>query len=334
MEKNALVQLAVDIYRGKVSGNYSIAESNEVLTKALCDLNKGHTEFQSIKAIREAKKNGLFEIIEEMITKSRNTGLPASNILLQFAETHNLTDGDSKVFEIRDGAVVVVSKVADGTNQLKRQRFSGGESITVETDLYGVKIYEELRRLMTNRTDWVAFVDAISKAFIQKINDVIYAAVIKSFDDIITPYKQIGTFDEVKLQLIIDHVEADNPGKIAVIIGSTQAVRKIKGITGIDSDSAKEQLFALGYVGRVGRNPVIAMDNAHAIDDENAFVLGNDLYIVASDEKFIKFVDEGDTLVTDTPPENNKDFTHDLSTYQRFGVACVMTRKAGIYKLS
>lgn len=329
-----LLILAKNCYNKRGYKNYSVEDSNEVLVESLLTISEGQSSFSTVKEIRRAKNTGLFEVIEKMLTVSINEGLPTTCKLFDFTEIHNLNDGDTEKFILTDEAIVTVSKVADGTNQLKRQRFTGGTEITVDVELYGAKIYEELRRLMTKRIVWSEFVDALSKAFTTAMNNLQYEATVKAFEALSDPYKQTGTFDEGKMNKIIDHVKAENPGKHVIIFGSEQGCRKITNVRGADAASAKEDLYAMGYFGHFGKTPIIAMDNAHVVGDPTSFILGDDLYVVASDEKFIKLVIEGDTLVTDTPPENNKDFSNELSAYTRFGVACIMTSKAGLYKLS
>lgn len=329
-----LLVLAHNCYNNQGYKNYSVNDANEVLVESLLTISEGQSSFATIKEIRRAKATGLFEIIEKMLTVSINEGLPSDCKLFEFTEIHNLADGDTEKFILKDEGIVTVSKVADGTNQLKRQRFTGGTEITVDVDLYGAAIYEELRRLMTKRINWSEFVDALSKAFVTEMNNQQYKATVEAFKALKDPYKQAGTFDEVKMNKIIDHVKAANPGKHVIIFGSEQGCRKITNVRGADAASAKEDLYAMGYYGHFGKTPIIAMDNAHVVGDPTSFILNDDLYVVASDEKFIKLVIEGDTLVTDTPPENNRDFSHDLSAYTRFGVACVMTSQFGLYELS
>ena len=245
-DKN-LIKLAVDSYKGHVAGNYSVDDSMEVLRQALVEANGGSTKLD-YRAIRDGKCNGLFAIVEEIINKTVIEGLPESCPLFDYVDYRNLAEGDTNIFEIRDNGLFVVSDIADGTQGLRRQRLTGGEEITVKTQLKGIKIYEELRRVLAGRVDFNELIDKVAESFQKKINNDIYAAVKAGFDGLISPYKESGSFDESKLTAIIDHVEAAT-GKKAFILGSKQAVRKITGVKGADSASAKEDLFAMGYFG-------------------------------------------------------------------------------------
>lgn len=331
MDKN-LVQIAIDAYRGTPAGNYSVADSMETLRKALVELNGGSTKLD-YKAIRDGKCSGLFAVVEEIITKTVIEGLPDTCPLFDYVDFRNLALGDTNVFEIEDDNLFIVADIAEGTQGVRRQRVAGGEEMPVKTQLKGIKIYEELNRVLSGRVDFNKLINKVAKSFSQKINDDMYAGVVGGFNKIATPYKVSGSFTEAKLTELIDHVEAANGGKTAIILGSKQAVKKITGITGAEANSAKEDLYAMGYFGHVGENPVIAMKNAHKVGSTE-FVLGNDLYIICADDKFVKFVTEGDTLIIPGDPLSNADLTQEYLMAQRYGVAIVMKETNGVYQLS
>ena len=329
-DKN-LVKIAVDAYKGHVAGNYSVDDSMEVLRQALVEANGGSTKLD-YRAIRDGKCNGLFAIVEEIINKTVIEGLPESCPLFDYVDYRNLAEGDTNIFEIRDNGLFVVSDIADGTQGLRRQRLTGGEEITVKTQLKGIKIYEELRRVLAGRVDFNELIDKVAESFQKKINNDIYAAVKAGFDGLISPYKESGSFDESKLTAIIDHVEAAT-GKKAFILGSKQAVRKITGVKGADSASAKEDLFAMGYFGHFYTTPIIVMENAHKVGSTD-FVLSNDLYIVASDDKFVKFVTEGDTLIIPGDALGNADLSQEYFMAERYGISVVFAEAFGEYALA
>ena len=331
MANKDLVRLAIDSYKGHVAGNYSVDDSMEVLRQALVEENGGSTKLD-YRAIRDGKCNGLFAIVEKIINKTVIEGLPESCPLFDYVDYRNLAEGDTNIFEIRDNGLFVVSDIADGTQGLRRQRLTGGEEITVKTQLKGIKIYEELRRVLAGRVDFNELIDKVAESFQKKINNDIYAAVKAGFDGLISPYKESGSFDESKLTEIIDHVEAAT-GKKAFILGSKQAVRKITGVKGADSTSAKEDLYAMGYFGHFYTTPIIVMENAHKVGSTD-FVLSNDLYIVASDDKFVKFVTEGDTLIIPGDALGNADLSQEYFMAERYGISVVFAEAFGEYALS
>ncbi|MBQ0036420.1 MAG: hypothetical protein KBT35_05840 [Firmicutes bacterium] len=332
---NNIVKLAVDRYFGRgAAENYSSEDTMETLRQALIEANNGSTKLD-YRAIRDGKCNGLFAIVEEIINKTVIEGLPESCPLFDYVEWRNLKEGDTNVFELRDDGSFIVSDIAQATQGLRRQRLTGGSEITVKTQLKGVKVYEELRRILAGRIDFNDLIEKVSEAFQKKMRDDMYEAVVATFDGLTAPYSNgaAGSFDEAKLTQIIDHVEAAT-GMKATIIGSKQAVRKITGVKGADANSAKEELFSMGYYGHFYTTPVIVMDNAHKVGTTD-FVLGNDLYIIASDEKFIKAVTEGETLIINGEPTAKADLSQEYLMTQAWGMKAVVAEDGlGIYKLS
>ena len=94
MDNNDLVRLAVDNYKGRVCGNYSTSESSEALRMALIDANGG-SPVLDYRAVRDGKCNGLFALMEEIITKTVVEGLHESSPIFDFIEWRNIKDGDS-----------------------------------------------------------------------------------------------------------------------------------------------------------------------------------------------------------------------------------------------
>ncbi len=330
--KKDLVQIAIDAYKGTPSGNYSVSDSMETLKLALVELNGGSTKLD-YRAIRDGKCGGLFAVIEEIITKTVIEGLPDTCPLFDFVDFRNLSLGDTNIFEIEDDNLFIVADIAEGTQGIRRQRITGGTEMPVKAQLKGIKIYEEINRLLSGRTDFNKLIDKVTKSFALKINSDMYGGIVAGFGNLTTPYKASGSFEENKLLTLIDHVEAANDGKTAFILGSKQAVRKITGVTGADANSAKEDLYAMGYYGHIGENPIIAMKNAHKVGSTE-FVLGNDLYVICADDKFVKLVTEGDTLIIPGDPLNNADLSQEFLMGQRYGTAIVMKETNGVYQLS
>ena len=331
MANKDLVRLAIDAYKGHAAGNYSQADNMETLRQALIEANGGSTKLD-YRAIRDGKCNGLFAIVEEIITKTVIEGLPESCPLFQFVDFRNLAEGDTNVFEIRDGGLFMVADIAHGTQGLRRQRLTGGEEITVKTQLKGIKIYEELRRILAGRVDFNELIDKVKESFDKKISNDIYGAIVAAFEGIVPPYEANGTFTEEKLTEIIDHIEAVT-GKKAYILGSKQAVRKITNIKGADSNSAKEDLYAMGYFGHFYTTPILVMQNGHKMGTTD-FILGNDLYIVAGDDKFVKFATEGETLIIPGDALANADLSQEYFMAMQYGLSVIFAEQAGVYKLA
>jgi hypothetical protein len=327
-DKN-LVQMAVDAYKGRTFGEYSKNDTQEALRNALIEMNGGSTKL-NYRSLREHPE--MFSLIEEIITKTVNEGLPVDSPIFDLVDERNIALGDAPVFDIDVDRDFIVSEIADGTQGLRRQRMVGGAPITVHPTVKGVKVYEELSRVLSGRIDLNKMIDRVARSFTNKVNSDMCAAVSGAFAGLDTPYKVSGSFDADKLMTLIGHVEAAT-GQTATVIGSKQAVAKITNIVGADATSAKEDLYNLGYFGHIGVNPVIGLQNGHK-QGTTEFILGNDIYVVGTDDKFIKYVNEGDTLIINGDPYANGDLSQEYLMTQRYGVAAVMSAQSGVYQLA
>ena len=288
-----VVKLAVDSYKGRVE-KYSVGQSQDVLRQALIDANGGSTKLD-YKAIRDGKCNGLFTLVEEIL--SRTVAL-----------------GDKNVFIVEDNTLFVVDDVAEGNQGIRRQRLGGKSEVSIPTSMHAIRIYEELNRVLSGRVDFNVFIDKVAKSFSQKIlNDIytLWAGATAADLGGVAYFPTAGTYNEDNLLDVISHVEAAAGGKTATIVGTKKALRNLK--ESIMSDGAKDEFHNMGYAGTFFGTPVVAIPQRHQVGSTN-FVFQDDvLTIVAGDDKPIKFVYEGDPLVIMGDPKTNADLTQELT---------------------
>lgn len=325
-----LIKLAVDGYKGHVAGNYSVGDTQEALRKALVDANGGSTKLD-IKAIRDGKCNQVFAIVEELVNVIHEEGLKGDEFFMNMVEDRNMALGDSNKFHIERECLFAVADIAEGTQGVRRQRIEAGQDITVNTQLRAIKIYEELNRVLAGRIDFNKFVDLVGKSFTKQELDATYDAFVGMFKKLKAHYTETGSFDEDKLLDLIDHVEAST-GETAVIVGTRKALRKIK--TAIVSDSAKEEMYAMGHFGRFNGTELVAVKQRHKSGSDDFILDDNVLYVFAGDTKPIKRVTEGDVTMLMGTPMTNADMSQEFLMMKRTGIAVIFDRDFGVYNLS
>lgn len=325
-----LIKLAVDGYKGHVAGDYSVNDTQEALRKALVEANGGSTKLD-IKAIRDGRCNGVFAIIEELVNVIHEEGLKGDEFFMNMVEDRNLSLGDTNKFHIERECLFAVADIAEGTQGVRRQRIEAGQDITINTQLRAIKIYEELNRVLAGRIDFNKFVDLVGKSFTKQELDATYDAFVGMFKKLKAPYTETGSFDEDKLLELIDHVEAST-GETAVIVGTRKALRKIK--TAVVSDSAKEELYAMGHFGRFNGTELVAVKQRHKSGTDDFILDDNVLYVFAGDTKPIKRVTEGDVTMLMGTPMNNADMSQEFLMMKRTGIAVIFDRDFGVYNLS
>ncbi|MBR1525571.1 MAG: hypothetical protein IJ640_02810 [Prevotella sp.] len=322
-EMKDIVKLAVDTYKGNVE-KYSVAQSNDVLRQALVEANNGSTVL-NYKDIRDGKCNGLFTLIEEILSRTVVEGLQGDEYFNALVDFRNVAEGDQNLFLVEDNNLFVVAEAADGTQGIRRQRLGGVKETSIPTSLKVVRIYEELNRVLAGRVDFNEFINKVAESFRQKLlNDIytLWAGATAADMGGIAYFPTAGTYSEDDLLDVISHVEAAAGGKQATIIGTKKALRALK--ESIQSDGAKEELHGMGYYGKFFGTPCVAVPQRHKVGTTN-FVMADDvLTIIAGDDKPIKVVYEGNPIVLMGDPMTNADFTQEYLYGEKYGMGIVL----------
>lgn len=322
-EMKDIIKVAVDAYHGNVE-KYSVGQSMELLRQALVEANGGSTTL-NYKNIRDGKCNGLFTLIEEVLSRTVVEGLQGDEYFNALVDFRNVAEGDKNVFTVEDSTLFVVSEAADGTQGIRRQRLGGSTDVSIPTSLKVVKIYEELNRVLSGRVDFNTFINKVAESFRQKLLNDVYTlwstATAQDFGGV-TYFPVAGAYDEDELLNLIAHVEAASGGKTATIIGTKKAVRNLD-ITPF-GDDAKSDLYNLGYAGKFYGTPVVVAPQRHKVGTTD-FVLDDDiLTIIAGDDKPIKCVYEGDPIVLMGDPMTNGDLTQEYLYGEKYGMGIVL----------
>lgn len=322
-EMNDIVRLAVDAYRGNVE-KYSVKQSQDTLRKALIEKNNGKT-YLDYRDIRDGKCNGLFTLIEQILSVTVVEGLQGDEYFNNLVEFRNVAEGDSPVFTVADNNLFVIAEAADGTQGVRRQRLSGVTETTIPTTLKVARIYEEMNRVLSGRVDFNEMINKVAESINQKLLNDIYTLWTSATANQLggTTYFPIaGAYDEDTLLDLISHVEAAAGGKPATIIGTKKALRSIK--ESIMSDGAKDELHNMGYVGKFFGTPVVATPQRHKVGSTEFVMSDKVLTIVAGDDKPLKVVYEGDPIVMMGDPMNNADFTQEYLYGVKYGTGIVL----------
>jgi len=318
-----VVKLALDTYHGTVQ-KYSVGQSQEVLREALIDANGGSTVLD-YKKIRDGKCTGLFTLLEEVLNVTTTEGLQQSDYFNALVDYRNVPLGDKNLFLVEDSNLFTVSEIADGTQGLRRQRLGGVSEVSIPTSLKGVKIYEELSRILAGRVDFNHFVNKVSESFLQKRLNDIYAlwsgATASDFGGA-AYFPVAGAYNEDELLDLIAHVEAAAGGKPATIVGTRKAVRNID-LTPF-GDIAKEDLYNLGYGGKFYGTPVVITPQRHKIGSTEFTLRDDVLTIMAGDSKPIKYVYEGNPTIIMGDPLTTADLTQEFMYAAQDGLGIVL----------
>lgn len=318
-----IARVAIDAYKGCVK-DYSIADSQSLITKGLIEYNNGKT-YLDYKDIRDGKCPGLFSFLEETLSATVIEGLQGDEYFNALCDFRNVAEGDQNIFYVEDNELFVIADTADGTQGVRRQRLGGVSETAIPTALKTVRIYEELNRVLAGRVDFNHFINKVAESFRQKLlNDVYTLWAGATADQLggVTYFPEAGAYDEDELLDLISHVEAAAGGKSATIVGTKKALRALKDA--IDGDIAKNDLYNLGYVGKFYGTPVVATPQRHKVGSTEFVMDDNVLTIIAGDDKPIKVVYEGSPIVLMGDPMTNADFTQEYLYGEKYGMGIVL----------
>jgi hypothetical protein len=328
---NEVIKLALDTIQGRLPNQYSVQDAGETLRQEFIKANGGSPKI-TIKSFRDHPE--LFQIIEVIIPTMIDEGLKGDEFFMNYVDYRNLALGDDEDFWTEDRSLFLVADVAEGTQAIRRQRLNVGQKVNIPKSLKVIKVYEELNRLLSGRVDFNTFVDRVEKSMRAQIYDDIYNAfngISTSTAGMTSDYYKTGSYAEDTLITLVDHVEAAN-NAMASIIGTRSALRKIT--TAVVSDEAKSDMYNFGYYGKFNGTPMFVAKQRHRIGTDTFVLDDSKIYVVASNDKFIKHVNEGEGLFVDSDVLKNQDLTKEYLYGQRNGTGILLSSRLGICDLA
>ena len=317
-----LRQLCIDVYNG-VDVQFENGETgNEMIRNAL---NKafGGINLNDGKAVRNAIAYNKvdFAIINELIDVAIDLSANDNSEIWNFVDFKSAALGDKNKFTVEGNDLLHVDVITHGTQGVRRQRMLSRE-LSVETTTKAIKIYEEMVRLAAGRLNWAKFVEKVGKSF---DNDR-FNAVASAFSGITASgdYSKgsVGTaFSESDMINLLTTVE--NDGNTPKIFGSLQALRNLS--MAMAGDEVRRDYYNFGYMGKFNGYDTFRISGKNVPTDK--------LFVVGSDEKFIKMFDEGDTLTIPHNFTETADKTQELQVERTYGVEVIMAGKVGVYQL-
>jgi len=326
------------------------AESDRVITKTeanakILDFSRqilGISDIKDYKAVRRAlRDNGRdwFDIIEDTIDKRIEVGLQDSDWFNELVDRKTIAYGDRQDFVIEtDDAILSVAKAGTSHHDHILQRLQAYQTITIPTELYVVKVGADINRYILGDVQWDKFVNAIAVAYENQIREQVYAELKKMVNSLPAQFKGNGVMNKANFDLIIEKVSAANNGAEVVIMGTKAALGKVASAQQVNyiADAQKNNVMNTGVIGLYEGTRLITLPNRFKDAALSQLLFADDLYImpiVGDAGKFIKFVDEGDTQISEIMDRDSK-YTSDLQTYEvqrRMGVGSVLGRYFGVW---
>lgn len=313
----------VPVIAGK---NYSLESVEDTLRAKFKELAPNH------KAYRK-NKNEIFELIEETVDEI------APNKIIErigaFSEVKSFRQGDRPKFKKKLGRKNVqrfITRVGLG-GIYERVRLDKSE-FTIETHAIGGAVYTEWETYLDGNMDFAELCDLIIQGIEDEVYKEVREALIATFDTLPNANKHTGaTTDMAELRKIIQTVQAYSGGSVNIFC-TPEFASTISIDAHFVGDVEKASMRDKGYLGKVfGANVIVLPQSFEDLDNSVKVFNPEYAFIIPSggeaDEKIVKIVLEGETIVKDG---QNADMSMDFQVYKKFGTAVMSTNYFGIYR--
>ena len=337
--------LMFDIYKNELDEGISRREAEDKLREvslAIFGLTKDSSRRDRERAYR-AYGRQFFDVIEEVLDWTVSTGLKENEWFNALVNYRNLNDGDENLFvNEHEDVILSVARMGKRHHDTMLQRLPENTTYTVDTDLYGVAVGADIDRYLIGQEDWTKLVDAVTRAFVVKIQELIFAELLEApkklpAKDQFVQSGALGAATRKKFNKILQNVSVANDNADVIIIGTMVGLQELENLIDVKwvADSQKEQIAEMGHLGNYGRYTLVEIPQRFARNDVTKDMYNdNILWVFATgDNKLIDMVDKGETVIDEitdrgTANSNNADLMK-YEVQRELGVATRLNRYFG-----
>jgi hypothetical protein len=331
---DSLVKLAVAA-SNKTSFNFS--ESEKYSAEQTSDLLRAQMNLLAgdYRSFRE-NKNTIFSLIEQTIDEV----LPAKVLQQyeQFADISTVAQGDKVVFvrRITEASRMRAKQFVTQVGLAGRYEtfMLDGERLEVKTSAIGSAARIGFEEFLDGRIQFSDLTDVIIEAMDEYIYREIAKALATAVEELPAPNKvTASSFDSASMDRLLAIADA-YAGAPATIYCTYEFAATMLPAEAWASNDMKNTIWGEGYLPRYkGHNIVLlpqSMEDAtnakKVIDPSNAYIINSGV------EKPVKIAFEGQTAVREV--SDNDDWSRDMQTYKKFGVAILTNPSICVYKNS
>ena len=276
----------------------------------------------------------VFELIEETLDEVLPRKVEAQ--FAQFAEVKTVGQDEKAVFKLRiteaarKRARAFVTRV--GLAGRYETMMLDGKELTVATSAIGYAVRIGFEEFLSGRYSFADFTQIMVEAMDDYIYGEIAKALISATEQLPANNKvKLNAFDEAKMDQLLAISDSYGNGN-STIYCTREFAATMRPSADMVSDAMKNELWSNGYFMTYKGHPVVilaqsmvdANNTEKVIDPSRAFIFSS------VDDKPVKIVFEGQTAVRTV--DNNDDWSKDLQTYKKFGVAVFSNPSICVYE--
>lgn len=331
---DSLVKLAV---AASNKTSFSFSENEKYSAEQTSELLRAQMNLlaHDYRSFRE-NKNTIFSLIEQTIDEV----LPAKVLQQyeQFADISTVPQGDKVVFvrRITEASRMRAKQFVTQVGLAGRYEtfMLDGERLEVKTSAIGSAARIGFEEFLDGRIQFSELTDVIIEAMDEYIYREIAKALATAVEELPAPNKvTASTFDTASMDRLLAIADA-YAGAPATIYCTYEFAATMLPAEAWASSDMKNTIWSEGYLPRYkGHNVVLlpqSMEDAtnakKVIDPSNAYIINSGV------EKPVKIAFEGQTAVREV--SDNDDWSRDMQTYKKFGVAILTNPSICVYKNS
>lgn len=331
---DSLVKLAV---AASNKTSFSFSENEKYSAEQTSDLLRAQMNLLAgdYRSFRE-NKNTIFSLIEQTIDEV----LPAKVLQQyeQFADISTVAQGDKVVFvrRITEASRMRAKQFVTQVGLAGRYEtfMLDGERLEVKTSAIGSAARIGFEEFLDGRIQFSELTDVIIEAMDEYIYREIAKALATAVEELPAPNKvTASSFDAASMDRLLAIADA-YAGAPATIYCTYEFAATMLPAEAWASNDMKNTIWGEGYLPRYkGHNIVLlpqSMEDAtnakKVIDPSNAYIINSGI------EKPVKIAFEGQTAVREV--SDNDDWSRDMQTYKKFGVAILTNPSICVYKNS
>lgn len=292
----------------------------------------------------------LFDVLEEVIDIAVDKGQRESEFFNDFVESRNLALGDRNEFWTNDEVTLTVSQVSGDHHDMVLQRLGAGKRFSIPTSTYGVAVGGDIDLFLMGRKSWADYIDAVSKAFVVKMQNEVFAQVMENTDAIPAVFKKtmaLSAATKDQFDQLIEDISTANGNSGVVIMGTKVALKKLTKLADVDwaDEGTKKDVTTTGRLGSYETTQLVELPQRF---DPNETFNGSELkrlvpqdallILPTIDDKFVKLVDVGETTIDEVTEKGEANgFMDDMQKYEvqrEFGIGTRLGRYHGFVKIT
>lgn len=311
---------------------------------------KNATKRERKRAMEDHGKE-LFRIMEDTIDIAKERGFQANEWYNQFVEERNLAMGDDNLFTTNDEVILNVARVSGDHHDISLRRLGGNESYSLPMFTYGVAVGGDIDLFLMGRKSWNEYVDAITNAYLLKLQTEVFAEVMNFDNNTTVPAAFKGSAaltkaNKAEFDKKLQYVSMVNGNVPVTIFGTGVALGQLDNLLDVNwlADSEKEAHAQFGRIGHYGRHNLYEIPQR--IDPKEKFngetlktlIPDNVLLFIAGEDRWVKVVRQGESEINEVTEKGEANgYMDDMQKYEvqeSYGVGTQIGRYHGLWKIT